>query len=128
MEIMDMAAAIGLRIKECPEGLRYEKAKKDYESCKEINMALIEYQVQQQVLEHQRDAEELDTQLIENVNARIDALYKTITEHPLYIEFEQAQEELNELIKKVNRTIIAQITGERPDSCTHVCSTCGGCH
>ncbi len=128
MEIMDMAAAVGLRIKETPEGQRYEKAKKEYEACREINMALVEYQVQQQVLEHQKDAEQLDTQLIENVNARIDVLFKTITEHPLYIEFEQAQEELNELIKSVNRTIIAQITGEKPDSCSHDCSSCSGCH
>ena len=123
-----MAAAVGLRIKETPEGARYEKAKKEYEGCREINMALIEYQIQQQVIEHQKDAEEFDAQLIENVNARIDALYKTITEHPAFIEYEQAQVELNELIKKINQTIIAQITGETPDSCTHDCSTCGGCH
>ena len=48
MEILEMAAAIGLRIKETPEAVRYEKAKKEYEGCKEINMALMEYEIQQQ--------------------------------------------------------------------------------
>lgn len=127
MEILEMAAAIGLRIKETPEAKRYEKAKKEYEGNKEINMALMEYEIQQQVIEHQKDAEEFDAQLIENVNERIDALYKTITEHPLFVEFEEAQAALNDLIKSVNQTIVEQITGKKPPSCTHDCSSCKGC-
>ena len=33
-----------------------------------------------------------------------------------------------ELMNAVNATITANITGETPSSCTHNCSTCGGCH
>lgn len=127
MEILEMAAAIGLRIKETPEAKRYENAKKEYEANKEINMALMEYEIQQQIIERQKKSEEFDAQLIENVNERIDVLYKTITEHPLFVEFESAQTALNELIKSVNQTIVEQITGKKPAGCTHDCSSCGGC-
>ena len=127
MDIMEMAAAVGLRIKVSPEGQRYEKAKKEYEASPEINSALMEYQVQQQVMESQKSAEEFDAQLLENVEARMDALYKQITDHPLFKEFEEAQAALNELFKKVNQTILEQITGKAPSSCSGNCSSCGGC-
>ena len=32
------------------------------------------------------------------------------------------------LMNAVNATITSNITGELPSSCTHNCSTCGGCH
>lgn len=127
MDIMAMAAAVGLRVKVSPEGLRYEKAKREYEACKEINEALMEYQVQQQVMESQKEAENFDAQLVENVEERLDALYKQITEHPLFKEYEAAQAELNDLLKKVNQTIITQITGEKSSSCSGNCSGCAGC-
>ena len=122
-----MAAAVGLRVKASPEGQRYEKAKKAYEASPEINSALMEYNVQQQVMESQKSAEEFDAQLLENVEARMDALYKRITEDPLFIEFEEAQTALNDLLKKVNQTIIEQITGKAPSSCSGNCSSCSGC-
>ena len=33
--------------------------------------------------------------------------------------------EVNELMNRVNQTIMTQITGEEPSGCTHNCSTCG---
>ena len=67
-------------------------------------------------------------QLIESIQRRIDELYTLIAEHPLFVELNRAQEEVNELMNKVNQTIMTQITGEEPSGCTHNCSTCGGCH
>ena len=72
---------------------------------------------------------ERDTQLIDVVQSRIDQLYKEITEDKTFVELNEAQAAVNELMNAVNSTIMYNITGEMPDSCTHNCSTCGGgCH
>ena len=39
----------------------------------------------------------------------------------------EAQNSLNNLMASVNAEIKFCITGERPSTCTHDCSTCGGC-
>ena len=127
MKIMEMAQVIGIAIKASPEGQRFEKAKKEYSECKEIQNALTEYELQSQMLQNQKVTKNFDPQLLENINNRLDALYDYLTSHELFKEYEQAQEELNALIKSVNATILAQVTGELPSDCTHDCSTCGGC-
>jgi len=57
---------------------------------------------------------------------RINELYDQIVAHPVYVELEQAQNAVNDLMNAVNNTIMFEITGEVPSSCTHDCSTCGG--
>ena len=65
---------------------------------------------------------------IDIIQKRIDELYKQITSDPVFVKLNEAQAEVNELMNAVNATITANITGETPSSCTHNCSTCGGCH
>ena len=127
MKIMEMAQVIGIAIKASPEGQRFEKAKKEYSECKEVQNALTEYELQSQMLQNQKVTKNFDPQLLENINSRLDALYDYLTNHELFKEYEEAQEELNALIRSVNATILAQVTGELPSSCTHDCGTCGGC-
>ena len=65
---------------------------------------------------------------IEVIQKRIDELYNLITEDAAFIALNEAQAVVNELMNSVNTTITYNITGEMPSSCTHDCSTCGGCH
>ena len=87
---------------------------------------MIEYEVQQKALQVELVKEERDTLLIDVIQKRIDELYKLIMEHPVFVELNEAQADVNELMNAVNNTISFEITGELPNSCTHNCSTCGG--
>ena len=71
---------------------------------------------------------EKDTMFIEVIQKRIDELYKLITEDETFVALNDAQAVVNELMNSVNSTITYNITGELPSSCTHDCSSCGGCH
>jgi cell fate (sporulation/competence/biofilm development) regulator YmcA (YheA/YmcA/DUF963 family) len=62
------------------------------------------------------------------IQDRINQLYDQIVAHPVYVELEAAQEEVNALMNAVNNTIMTQITGEESAGCTHNCKTCSGCH
>ena len=128
MTIFELASELGKALKNDEKLVRLENAKTAYEAETELNKKMIEYEVQQKALQLEITREERDTLLIDNIQKRIDTLYREIMEHPVFVELNEAQAEVNELMNAVNQTITFQITGEVPSSCTHDCSTCGGCH
>ena len=128
MTIFELAAELGKALKNDEKLVRLENAKNAYEAETELNKKMIEYEVQQKALQLEITREDRDTLLIDNIQKRIDTLYREIMEHPVFVELNEAQAEVNELMNAVNQTITFQITGEVPSSCTHDCSTCGGCH
>ncbi|MBE6588575.1 MAG: YlbF family regulator [Ruminococcaceae bacterium] len=128
MEIFELASELGKKLKEDARLVALEEAKNAYEACTELKTYLTEYDVQQIAMQKAVTQPERDMQLIESIQRRIDELYTLISEHPLFAELNRTQEVVNELMNKVNQTIMTQITGEEPSGCTHNCSTCGGCH
>ncbi len=128
MEIFELAAQLGKALKEDAKLVRLEAAKKAYETDKELQKCMVEYEVQQKALQHEITKEERDTMFIDVIQKRIDELYKMIMEHPVFAELNEAQAEVNELMNAVNSTITFNITGEKPSACTGSCSSCSGCH
>ncbi len=128
MTIFELAAELGRALKEDDKLVRLENAKKAYEAETDLNKKMIEYEVQQKALQLEITRDDRDTLLIDNIQKRIDTLYREIMENPVFVELNDAQAEVNELMNAVNQTITFQITGEIPSSCTHDSSTCGGCH
>lgn len=128
MEIFEIAQLLGKTLKEDERLKRLENAKKQYQENTDLGKMMIEYEVQQKALENEVVKPEKDTHFIDIIQNRINELYKNITEHPAFIELNEAQNVVNELMNSVNQTIMFNITGELPGDCTHNCSTCGGCH
>ena len=128
MDIFELAAELGKALKNDERLVRLEAAKNAYTSDAELQKSLIEYEVQQKALQGEIVKDERDTVLIDLIQKRIDELYQFVMAHPKFIELSEVQAEVNELMNAVNATITANITGETPSSCTHNCSTCGGCH
>jgi cell fate (sporulation/competence/biofilm development) regulator YmcA (YheA/YmcA/DUF963 family) len=128
MTIFELAAELGKALKEDEKLVRLEAAKNAYQADASLQKKMVEYEVQQKALQGEITREERDTLFIETIQKRIDVLYKEIMEHPVFVELNEAQADVNELMNAVNNTITFHITGETP-SCTHDCSTCGGgCH
>ena len=128
MTIFELANELGKALKEDEKLIRLEKAKKVYEEDYDLQKCLVEYEVQQKAMQAEITKPERDTLLIDVIQKRIDTLYRQIMDNPVFVELNDAQAEVNELMNAVNNTITFAITGEEPSSCTHNCSTCGGCH
>ena len=128
MTIFELAAELGKALKDDEKLVRLDAAKKAYEEDGDLKKKMVEYEVQQKALQVELTREERDTLFIDTIQKRIDTLYREIMEHPVFVELNEAQSDVNELMNAVNNTITFHITGEVP-SCTHDCSTCGGgCH
>lgn len=128
MEIFELATELGKKLKDDSRLIALEDAKKAYEENAELKKYMLEYDVQQKAMQREVAKPERDLHFIEVIQTRIDELYKLIAEHPVFAELNRTQNEVNELMNRVNQTIMTQITGEEPSGCTHNCSTCGGCH
>lgn len=124
MEIMELAAELGKKIKEDPRIIAMKKAEEAYNSDSKLQTLMVEYNAQSTALTEEYKKPEKDEEFIKRIQARINQLYHEITENPVLIEYQQAQEVVNALMNEVNSEITYQITGERP--CTHDCSSCGG--
>ena len=128
MEIFELAAELGKKLKDDPRLVALEEAKAAYEKDPQLQKYMLEYDVQQKAMQREVAKPDRDMLFIETIQKRIDDLYKLITENPAFAELNRTQAEVNDLMNRVNQTIMTQITGEEPSSCTHNCSTCGGCH
>lgn len=126
MSIYSLAAELGKAIKADERMIRMENAKQAYEADDEIFKLLTEYGVQQEALTQMGNGDQIDTDSVTRIQDRLDEIYELITKNPLFIELDAAQAAVNELMATVNNTIMYNATGE--SSCTHDCSTCGGCH
>ncbi len=128
MDIMEMAAMLGQRVKNEEVGQRFLRAREAYNNSVELKTSFSEYNVQRMILEQEANKEEIDNELVKRIDTRIDELFEFITKHELYIELETAQNALNEELNRIMRKISEQVTGISAEGCTHDCSTCGGCH
>lgn len=128
MEIFELAAELGKTLKADKRLVRLEEARKAYEADERVAKLSTEYEVQQRAMQNEAVKPERDEKLISMIGERIDALYEQIVGSDSYKALEKAQNDVNELMNMVNSTITFHITGEQPSSCTHDCSTCGGCH
>jgi cell fate (sporulation/competence/biofilm development) regulator YlbF (YheA/YmcA/DUF963 family) len=127
MDIFELAATLGDELKKHEVLVALEAARKNYEADTQLKALMTEYEVQQIAMQKETSRGEIDTHMIDMIQARINELYKTITENEVYLALEKAQNDVNELMNKVNGIITAHITGEEP-GCTHNCATCRGCH
>ncbi len=128
MEIFELAAELGQKLKNDARLIALEEAKKAYEEDHTLQKYLVEYDVQQRAMQNEAAKQDRDMDMIQVIQKRTDELYRLIVERPVFDALNRAQEEVNDLMNRVNQTIMTQITGEEPSGCTHNCSTCGGCH
>ncbi len=90
---------------------------------------MTEYNAQQAALASVHSKPDVDRELTDAIEGRINTLYLEITENAVYREFVESKEELDALIKGVNDEIYTALTGNAPHSCSGDCSACGGgCH
>lgn len=128
-KIIELAHALGDEIAKSEEIKNLNATKEVFDNNEELQAKMREYEAERLLLgqEFAKENGEADEKAIANLKARIEELTKEISTSPVYIEFANAQKAMNDLMASVNAEIKFCITGERPEKCTHDCSTCSGC-
>lgn len=128
-KIIELAHNLGDEIAKSDEIKNLNAAKETFDADEALQEKMREYEAERLLLgqEYAKEKGEADEVAIANLRARVEELTKEIATDPKYIAFAEAQKAMNDLMAQVNAEIKFCITGERPNTCTHDCSTCGGC-
>lgn len=128
-KIIELAHMLGEEIAKSEEIKNLNATKDAFDADEALGAKMREYEAERILLgqEFAKSTDEADEKAIANLKARIEEITKEISENPVYIAFSNAQAAMNALMASVNAEIKFCITGERPETCTHDCSTCGGC-
>ena len=139
-EIITLAKQLGEALKNCEEYKTFCETRDAMRQNIVLKEQLDEFKVQKSVLEVEKEKAEPDEHVVDVLSARLEVLYKQITENPQMKAYSKAEEDLNLLMNAVNMTISSYIGAEEYTSeadadnedgeggCTHNCSTCRGCH
>lgn len=128
-KIIEIAHMLGEEIAKSDEIKTLNTTKDAFDADESLQAKMREYETHRLLLgqEFAKEKDEADEKAIADIKARIEELTSEISASPVYIAFAEAQKAMNDLMASVNAEIKFCITGERPSTCTHDCSTCGGC-
>ena len=128
-KVIELAHMLGEEIARSEEIKNLEAAKAEFDKDADLQSKMKEYETERILLaqEFSKEPDQADQMAISNLKARLEELSREINTNKLYQDFANAQKAMNELMDSVNAEIKFCITGVRPQTCTHDCSTCGGC-
>lgn len=126
--IIEKTKELGALIQESEAVKNYNQAKIAYDTDEELQKLVKEFNLHKMTLMSLTGSEEQDADRIAEVEERVKAVYARISENENVIKMQEATKAVEALLNQVNGVISYYITGEEPSSCTHDCSTCGGCH
>ena len=127
-EIIEKAKELGALLQSSEQVQKYNAAKAAYEQDEETQKLIKEFNLHRMTMMTLSSGEDADETRIAEVEERIKAVYGKIMECESMKNMQETGKAVEEMMGQVNGVLSFYITGEEPQSCTHDCSTCGGCH
>ena len=131
MTVKEAAKILGEALSAEPAVISFNAAKAAYDQDAEVTGMLSEYRTARTLLGELYAKPELteeENRTADALNTRVAELADAIRENPIYRALEEAETAVNQLMSAVNADLSFYAFGERPEGCTHDCSSCGGCH
>ncbi len=127
-ELTEAIHAVAKLVKNDRRHIEIVKKSAEYTANEEITKLLDEYGAIQAALSAQYENETVDETVANPLQNRMNEIYTTVTEHPVYVSFKEASDAYEELTNEIYAELEYAVTGHRHDeNCSHDCSTCGGC-
>ncbi len=127
-EIIEKTKELGALLQSSEQIQKYNAAKAAYDQDEEVQKLAQEFNLHRMTMMSLSEAEDQDPERIAEIEERIKGVYEKIMANDKMIAMQRTAKAVEELMAQVNGVISFYVTGEEPTSCTHDCSTCGGCH
>jgi len=126
--VIEKAKELAAVLKESDVYAAYEKAKAASDADEALQKLIGEFNLKRLVVANEMEKDTPDEALVTSVNDEMRTIYDAIMANDNMKFYNIRKSYVDELLQKVNETIMSALTGEEPSACTHDCSTCGGCH
>ncbi|MDO4748908.1 MAG: YlbF family regulator [Eubacteriales bacterium] len=134
MELISLARQMGHAIQNEKEYKDLQTAKVAADNDKELQDLIGEFNLKRMAINNEACKEDRDEDKLRELNTEMRDLYTKIMSNENMTAYNNAKTALDTVMQRVLAIITQSAEGEDPDttdfsqSCTHDCSTCGGCH
>lgn len=126
--IRDLANKLGEAIQASKEYTEYQNVKEKYDNDEALQKLIGDFNMEKMnVMTEMQKGDDKDESKVTAHQTKMREIYSEIFKNELMTDFNTAKSALETMVNEVYGIINFYVTGEDP-SCTHDCSTCGGCH
>ena len=134
MDLIAIARQLGHAIQEEKAYKDLQEAKTQADNDKELQDMIGEFNLKRMAINNEACKEDRDEEKLKALNTEMRELYTQIMSNKYMAAYNESKTALDTVMQRVMAIITQSAEGEDPDttdyspSCTHDCSTCGGCH
>ena len=134
MDLIALARQMGHAIQDEKAYKDLRAAQTDADNDKELQDLIGEFNLKRMAINNEACKEERDEEKLKTLNEEMRSSYTKIMSNEKMIAYNDAKTAFDTVMQRVMAIITQSAEGEDPDttdfspSCTHDCSTCGGCH
>lgn len=135
MDIIKMTRELGKAIQADERYTEYYKAKKIYENDEELQNLIGEFNIKRANLNMEISKPDKDDEKLKELDSAIKELYAQIMANPSMVAFNNAKNNMDNMLTQINTVITMCANGEDPDTCPvsmgcspDGCASCNGCH
>lgn len=135
MDIIELAKQLGKHLQEEQVYINFRMAEQSLESDKDLQSKINEFNNKKVKLNQEMSKENFDQELINKLNEDLRNQYEELMQDEKMIKFNEAKQNFDNLIIKINTIINKAAEGEDPFienfeeeiSCSGSCFSCSGC-
>lgn len=133
MDLIQMTRELGKAIQQDERYIKLCIARDNNDNDEHLQDLIGEFNLKRVELNQEAARPDKDQDKLNKLNETIRAMYKEIMENPNMIAFNDAKQEIDNLMNFINQILVLSVNGENPDTieqqtgCSGSCATCSGC-
>ncbi len=134
MDMIELARDFGRELQKDERYLAFNAARVASDEDEELQALIGEFNLKRMAINNEAQKEEQDEEKVRTLNEELRAAYNRIMANENMVRYNETKQELDLFVQRLLTIISMCAEGEDPatadynPSCTHDCSTCGGCH
>ncbi|MCD7785161.1 MAG: YlbF family regulator [Oscillospiraceae bacterium] len=134
MDVIQLTRELGKAIQADERYSNYIRARVANDNDTELQSLIEQFNHGRVILNNEVSKAERDENKIEELKTSVGELYSRIMKNEHMSAYNDAKNEMDELLRRITTIISMSANGEDPEtcdmnhSCTGNCSSCGGCH
>ena len=133
MDIIEMTTHLAKAIQQDERYIKLCVARDNNDNDEGLQNMIGEFNLKRVELNQEAAKPNKDQEKLNHLNETILAMYQQIMANPNMIAFNEAKQEIDNMMNFINQILVLSVNGQDPDtieqsSCTGSCATCPGCH
>jgi len=135
MDVIEITRSLGAALQQDERFIKMRAAEEASDNDKSLQDLIGEFNLKRMALNNEAEKDGKDDEKVQALNLELREVYAKVMENPSMRAYNEAKQDVDEVLQRVNAIISKSVAGEDPqtadyvaDSCADGCSSCSGCH